>query len=129
MRTAIQLLEKICGFLDESSITVQDDPTPLYADGISLQPMAKKMVENEFVAAVREAKALIAQTPCRDCNKPRGENLSAAARASGRCNKCQEERDEYYAEKLRMDHQDDRRERAKSDAEEHGTYWNNDGRA
>jgi len=56
MRNAIELLEALCGFLDESAITVQDDSTQLYAGGIDLQPLGKKLTENDFVATVKEAK-------------------------------------------------------------------------
>lgn len=61
-KSAIQVLEKLLDFLDESQITVGEDPTPLYAEGVDLQMIGKQLCANDFISTVREAKALIALT-------------------------------------------------------------------
>jgi len=101
MRNAIELLEALCGFLDESAITVQDDSTQLYAGGIDLQPLGKKLTENDFVATVKEAKELVRITKQHDADR---------------------------WDQLKQDHAPAPRERS-GDYEEHGTYHNQDGKA
>lgn len=61
-----------------------------------------------------QAEAYTPPFPCRDCNKPvptTGKPRSQAAIESGRCQKCQDERDEYYAERMRLEHGKPRRKR------------------
>lgn len=102
---AFELLEKLVGFLDESQITVADDPTELYADGKSLQEFGKNLCANDFKSVVRQAKDLVAKVrlrKCRDCGQICGQSMRAIY--SFRCDGCQKSRDEYYAEKLRMEH-------------------------
>lgn len=57
--TSLDLLEKLLGFLDESLITVPDDPQPLYAGGIDLQPLGRELCKNDFIGTVKQAKDFV----------------------------------------------------------------------